>query len=42
MHDCEVVKTCILSGDDWQVGDVDVEEKGWQDRSLWDAVLKAS
>ena len=26
----------------WQVGDVDVEEKGCQDRSLWDAVLQAS
>ena len=26
----------------WQVRDVDVEEKGRQDRSLWDAVLEAS
>jgi len=25
----------------WQVRDVDVEEKGRQDRSLWDAVLEA-
>ena len=25
----------------WHVRDVDVEEKGRQDRSLWDAVLKA-
>jgi len=35
--------TWILFGDGgWQVRDVDVEEKGCQDRSLWDAVLKAS
>jgi len=33
----------VLSGDGgWQVRDVDVEEKGRQDRSLWDAVLEAS
>ena len=33
----------MLSGDGgWQVTDVDVEEKGRQDRSLWDTVLEAS
>jgi len=32
----------MLSGDGrWQVRDVDVEEKGCQDRSLWDVVLEA-
>ena len=39
MHDCQVVSICILSGDGgWQVRDVDVEKRGRQDRSLWDAV----
>jgi len=43
MHDCSIVSICILSGDGgWQFRDVDVEEKGRQDRSLWDAVLEAS
>jgi len=41
---CMIVRSsaiCILSGDgDWQVRDVDVEEKGCHDRSLWDAVLR--
>ena len=38
-----VVSICILSGDGgWQVRDVDVEEKGRQDRSLRDDVLEAS
>ena len=33
--------TWILFGDGgWQVRDVGVEEKGCQDRSLWDAVLR--
>jgi len=33
----------MLSADDgWQVGYVDVELKGRQDRSLWDAILEAS
>jgi len=42
-NDCQVVSICILSGDGgWQVRDVGVEEKGCQDRSLWDAVLEAS
>jgi len=41
MHDCLIVSMCIPSGDiGWQVRDVDVEEKGRQDRSLWDAVLE--
>ena len=39
MHDCWIVSICILSGDGgWQVRDAGVEEKGWQDRYLWDAV----
>jgi len=39
-HDCYIVSICILSVDGvWQVGDVDVEEKGCQDGSLWDGVL---
>jgi len=43
MHDSKVVRICILFGDDvWQVNDVDVEEKGCQDSSLWDAVPEAS
>jgi len=34
---------CILSGDGgWQFRDEDVEEKGSQNRFLWDAVLEAS
>jgi len=34
---------CILSSDGgWQVRDVDFEEKGFHDESLWDAVLEAS
>jgi len=34
---------CILSKDGgWQVRDVDVEEKGCQDRFLWETVLAAS
>jgi len=33
----------LLSGDGgWQVRNIDCEEKVCQDRSLWDAVLKAS
>jgi len=41
MLDCSVVSICILSGDGgWQVRDVDVEEKGRQDRYLWDTVLE--
>jgi len=33
----------MLSGDCvWQVIGVDVEEKGCQDGSLWDAILEAS
>jgi len=43
MHDCKVVSIGILSGDcSWQVRDVDVEENGFEDGSLWDAVLEAS
>jgi len=43
MHDCYVVSICIVSGDGgWQVRGVDVEQKGRQDISLWDAVLEAS
>ena len=39
MHDCWIVSICMLSGDGgWQVRDAGVEEKGWQDSSLWDAV----
>jgi len=35
--------SAYVSGDGgWQVRDLDVEEKGRQDRSLWDAVLEAS
>jgi len=42
MHDCKIVSTCILSGDGgWQVRDVDVEEKRFQERSLSDAVLES-
>jgi len=42
MHDCKIVSIYILSGDSgWQVRDLDVEEKGRQDRSLWHAVLEA-
>jgi len=38
-----MVSMCILSEDGgWQARDVDVEEKGRQDRSLWDAILEAS
>jgi len=34
---------CILSGDGgWQVREVDVEEKGCQNRSLGDALPKTS
>jgi len=34
---------CILSGDGGcQVRDVHVEEKGWHDRSLWEAILEAT
>jgi len=34
---------CILSGEGvWEVRDADLEEKGCQDRSLWDAVLEVS
>jgi len=33
MHDCQFFSICILFGDGvWQVRDVDVEEKGRQDR----------
>jgi len=43
MRDCYIVSVCILSGDGgWQVRDVDVEEKGCQGRSVWDALLEAS
>jgi len=32
---------CILTGDiGWQDRGVDVEKKGFHDRSLWDAILK--
>jgi len=43
MHDCKIVSIFILSGyGGWQVRDVDVEENGLQERSLWDVVLDAS
>ena len=37
-----IVKHPVLTdGGGWQVREVDIEKKGSQDRSLWDAVLKA-
>jgi len=43
IHDYLIVSICILSGDGGrQVRDVDVEERGRQDRPLWDAVPEAS
>jgi len=42
MHDCQIIGMCIVCGDGvWQFRDVDVK-KGFQDESLWDAVLEAS
>jgi len=37
------INICILSGDGvWHVRDVDIEGKGCQEGSLWNAVLEAS
>jgi len=39
MHDCWIVSICMCSGNGgWRVRDAGVEEKGHQNRSLWDAV----
>ena len=43
MHGYQVVSTCIHSGDGgWQVRVVDLDEKRYQDESLWDVGLGES